>query len=61
MIHQALISAQVAIRYYKIKYPDRKYDTIQARKQFGQDTNIDKELLQKVIDKIFKEQNALIK
>ena len=61
LIHQALISAQVAVRYYAIKYPEREYDNMSARKQFAQDANIDKDILRKVIDKIFKEQQALLK
>lgn len=60
MIHEALIQAKVAHRYYKMRYPSRQYTVQQAGKQLLQDKSIDMKLLKAVLRQIFHEQNEII-
>lgn len=57
MIHDCLITGNIALRYYKIVHPERDYDenNRQASRQILQDKRIDKAILKKVIDQISKE------
>lgn len=59
MIHEALIKAEVAKRYYSEKGIELENEP--ARKKFLQDRHVDLQLLNKVIREIFKEQLTLIK
>jgi hypothetical protein len=61
MIHKALIKAQVALRYYTIVQPGRKYPPQQALRQFRQDKALDKKIVLRVISQIFKEQKEMLK
>lgn len=61
MIHEAFHKSRVAYRYYKIRYPERNYNEDQSRKHFQQDNYIDKAILKKVIDEIYKEQKEVLK
>lgn len=60
LIHPALTISQVALRYYAIVHPERNYHIERALKQFRQDRNIDKKVLRKVIEVIFKEQKKML-
>lgn len=61
MIHEAFRKAAIAYRYYQIIQPEKNYNNEQARKRFDQDKNINIEILQKVIQTVFKEQADLLK
>lgn len=61
MIHPSLTITEVALRYYAITHPERKYDRHNAVRQWKQDKDIDKKVVRQVIDQIFKEQKKMLK
>jgi len=61
MIHPAIKKTQVALRYYKIVYPERNYDDHNAVRQFNQDKKINNVIVLRVITEIFKEQKEILK
>lgn len=61
MLHKTFKITQIALRYYKIKHPKRKYSNHYAVKQWRQDSNIDRDVLKVVINKVFEEQNKMLK
>ena len=58
-IHKAFKVNQVALRYYNIMHPSRKYEPNQALRQFRQDLSINWNIVEKVIDTICQEQKKL--
>lgn len=60
MIHEALYKDHVALRYYKKIFPRKKLDRAAAGKKWHQEKNIDKKVLNLVIDEILIEQKKLL-
>lgn len=61
MIHKAFVITEIALRYYKIKHPERKYSRHYAVRQWRQDNKIDRDILKVVINKVFEEQTKILK
>lgn len=59
MIHEAFTKSEVAKRYFDLMGQNISRD--QARKNFHQDKKIDRVVLKKVIDEIYKEQLKKLK
>ena len=60
-LHEAFIVTEIALRYYAKVNPDRNYSRHYAIKQWRQDKNIKDSVVEKVILKIFEEQNEFFK
>jgi len=60
-IHDAFSKAAIAVRYYQRVKPERNYDAEAARKQFDQDSKIDRKIVLEVVTEIFKEQKAMLR
>lgn len=61
MLHETFKITHIALRYYKIKHPKRKYSNHYAVRQWRQDEHIDKDVLKIVINKVFEEQIKMLK
>jgi hypothetical protein len=61
MLHKAFVITEIALRYYKITHPERKYTRHYAVKQWRQDKNIDKSVVQLVLSNVFEQQKKLLK
>ena len=59
MIHEAFNISEVAVRYYALAKPAKKYDKVAARKQFAQDSKIDRKILLRVMKSIHSEAMVL--
>lgn len=60
MLHKAFVITEIALRYYKIIHPERKYSRHYAVKQWRQDKNIDKPTVWAIINKIINEQRKTL-
>lgn len=60
-LHQVYILTEIAYRYYNIARPEKRYTREQARKQYVQDRNIDKNILLKVFKLCYFEQITELK
>lgn len=58
-LHEALVTTEIAIRYYKIKHPKRKYSRHYAIRQWKQDNNIDQHLVELIVSIVFEEQKKM--
>ena len=59
MIHPSFNKTKIAHAYYRLL--GKKYDERQAGKQWAQEKNFDKSIIQLVISSIFAEQKKLLK
>lgn len=55
------LKTEVAYRYYSRCKPERNYSRTAAQKQFIQDTNVDLQLVRKIIHEIYLEQKDVLK
>lgn len=61
MIHEAFKITEIALRYYKITHPERKYSRHYAVKQWRQDKKIDKKIVLSIVNQINSEQKTILK
>lgn len=61
MLHKAFTITEIALYYYSVVHPERKYSRNYAVKQWRQDKNIDKKIVKQIIKSIFKEQREMLK
>ena len=60
MVHKAFILTEIAVRYYKIAKPEKRYSRHYAIRQWRQDNHINRDILKVVVGKVFEEQTKLL-
>jgi len=60
LLHKAFVATEIAIRYYKITHPERKYSRHYAIRQWRQDKKIDKGTVWNIINQVINDQRKTL-